>query len=143
MTCSIDDVIAFARGRHEGQKDKAGAPYIEHPLRVMGRLPPGDVTGRMAAVLHDVVEDQGVTSEELRALGVPAEVIEAVVILSHPKGEDDDVYWARIAGHALAKRVKLADIADNSDESRLALLPAEVASKLRAKYAKARTAIGS
>jgi (p)ppGpp synthase/HD superfamily hydrolase len=82
---TLDDAIALARQAHEGQVDKSGAPYIGHPLRVMARVS-GDHQ-RMVAVLHDVVEDTWVTAEHLAEAGCPAEVIDAVIAISHLPGE--------------------------------------------------------
>ncbi len=139
MTFTLNDAIALARQAHEGQTDKAGHPYIEHPLRVMvrARVPAGlDAEHvRMAAVLHDVVEDTDLTSERLRAFGCPAPVVAAVTALTHADGEARHDYLARVTADPIAACVKRADVADNSDPDRLAQLPAATADRLRAKYA--------
>jgi len=138
----LETAIELATRAHAGQVDKAGAPYIEHPLRVMKRLPPGDFEGRIVAVLHDVLEDTEVERADLEAAGFSAAVCDALRALTHRDGEPNRIYWARVADDPLARRVKLADIADNSDESRLSKLPPDVAARLRAKYARAREALG-
>lgn len=137
----VDEAILLATRAHYGQCDKAGHPYITHPLRVMSQF----VTPRlrMAAVLHDVLEDTDLTAGDLASHGIPPEVIRAVQILSHVGNEANVVYWARIAANPLARAVKLADIADNSDETRLVCLPAETAARLRVKYQRARVALGA
>jgi hypothetical protein len=63
---TLEHAIALAACAHAGQVDKAGQPYILHPLRVMLRLSGADE--RIVAVLHDVVEDTPRTIERLRAL---------------------------------------------------------------------------
>jgi (p)ppGpp synthase/HD superfamily hydrolase len=95
----------------------------------------------MAAALHDVIEDTSWTLEELRNAGVPVDVLAAVDVLTHRAGESYDRSVARAAGHPLARLVKLADNADNASEARLSSLSADVAARLRAKYAAARRAL--
>lgn len=114
----LEQAIAIAVEAHKGQVDKAGQPYILHPLRVMHRL--AGEAAMAAGVLHDVVEDAGWTPEGLRQAGMPDEVAEAVARLSRAEGETYEAFIARVAGHGLARRVKLADLADNMDMSRLA-----------------------
>lgn len=138
----IEEIIHFAKLVHLNQVDKAGRPYIEHVLRVMGRIPRHDVLGRMVAVLHDTMEDGSVTSDDLVRLGVPGEVIRAVKAITHLRGEPNEAYWKRVAGDPLARRVKIEDIGDNLDEGRLAALPEQTAARLRKKYAKALEALG-
>ena len=71
---TLERAIAIAAMAHEGQVDKAGMPYVLHPLRMM--LSVDTPEARMAAVLHDVVEDTAVTLDQLRAEGFPETVIE-------------------------------------------------------------------
>jgi hypothetical protein len=140
---TLDEAIALATDHHASMTDKAGKPYIEHPLRVMDAFDT-DVE-RMVAVLHDVLEDppligEPVTREELLERGCPMEVVQAVEVLTKRFGEGYPDYIERIrdSGNELAIRVKLADIADNADEDRLALLEKPEAGRLRAKYSQAR-----
>jgi predicted transposase YbfD/YdcC len=139
---TIDDAIARATRAHEGQTDKAGQPYIGHLLRVMGGVrieSELEEAAKMAAVLHDVLEDTMVTSADLRSEGCPREVIEAVEAVTKRDGEGLEAYLSRVAANRVAYAVKLADLVDNSDESRLRQLPHEDAERLRRKY---ETAIG-
>jgi len=117
---TLEDAIALAALAHHGQKDKAGAPYILHPLRVMLRMT-NDVE-RMVAVLHDVVEDTPYTLEALRRLGFPAEVVEAVDALTRreDEGESYEEFVIRAGRHPLARPVKIADLEDNMDLTRIA-----------------------
>lgn len=114
----LSDAIELARRAHAGQTDKAGKPYIEHPLRVMASQT--DDVARMAAVLHDVVEDTHVTFHDLWQAGCPEAVLEAINLLTHRRGDPYEAYVARIKNHSVARAVKLADLADNLDRSRIA-----------------------
>lgn len=109
---TLDDAIILATVAHRGQLDKAGEPYILHPLRVMLNF--SDLPGRMVAVLHDVVEDTSVTLAELGDRGYPQDVIDAVDALSRRKGAETYMeFVGRAKKDPLAKRVKVADIVDN------------------------------
>lgn len=115
---TLERAIAIAATAHVGQVDKAGQPYILHPLRVMLRL--DSPHERMAAVLHDVVEDTSVTLDQLVAEGFPAEVLSAIDALTKRSNETRLQAARRAAEHPLARRVKLADNAENMDLSRIA-----------------------
>jgi len=104
---TLERAIAIAARAHEGQVDKAGVPYILHPLRMM--LSVDTPEARMAAVLHDVVEDTPVTLEQLRAEGFPDSVIEAVRTLTKRDGEDYDAFIRRVGPNPIARQVKPAD----------------------------------
>lgn len=114
---SLERAIAIAAEAHVGQRDLAGAPYILHPLRVM--LAVEGEEARIAAVLHDVVEDTGWTLEALAAEGFAPTVIEALDALTKRPGETRLDAARRAAADPLARVVKLADNADNSDLSRI------------------------
>lgn len=110
---NIEDAILLAVEKHRGQKDKSAAPYILHPLRVMGMMQ--TETERIVAVLHDVVEDSDVTLDDLRQRGYSDEIVEAVDHLTRREGESYDAFIQRIKPHPLAVRVKLGDLQDNMD----------------------------
>lgn len=114
---TLEDVIAFAVEAHRGQKDKVGDPYILHPLRMMTRV--HGTHARMAALLHDVVEDTGHSLEELRAKGVPEPVLAAVECLTKREGEAYEQFVDRVIGNPIARKVKIADLEDNMDVRRL------------------------
>lgn len=115
---TIERAIQIAARAHAGQVDKAGAPYVFHPLRLMLSL---DTPGQqMAAILHDVVEDTLVTFEDLKAEGFPAEVVEAVRVLTKLPGESRLEAAHRAVRNPIARAVKLADVADNMDLKRIA-----------------------
>nr|WP_035743274.1 HD domain-containing protein [Parafrankia elaeagni] len=139
---TLTDAVALATRVHAGQLDKAGEDYIGHPRRVMdtvGRTAVGagvDVAyAQMAAILHDVVEDSDLTVPELADAGYPPQVVAAVDALTHREDEAIESYLLRVATDAIAVVVKRADMADNSDPSRLARLPAERAAQLASRYA--------
>jgi len=121
---SLERAIEIALIAHAGQTDKAGAPYILHPLRVM--LAQKTEAARIAAVLHDVVEDgDGWTLERLRAEGFSPEVLEAVAAVTkrpEEEGKDLETYLAfvrRAAAHPVGRLVKRVDLLDNCDLSRI------------------------
>lgn len=115
---TLERAIEIAAAAHAGQVDKAGQPYILHPLRVMLRVSTGHE--RMAAVLHDVVEDTPVTLVQLTEAGFPVEVVDAVAALTKRPGETRMQAAARAASNPIARVVKLADNAENMDLSRIA-----------------------
>lgn len=114
---NLEHAIALAAKAHAGQVDKAGAPYILHPLRMMLRLETLDE--RMVAVLHDVVEDCGITLEQLRAEGFSDDVVAGVEALTRLEDETYEAFIERAGRSPLGRRVKLADLEDNSDLSRI------------------------
>ena len=114
---TLERAIVIAAEAHAGMVDKAGQPYILHPLRVMLRL--STLDERVVGVLHDVLEDTKVTRGELRAAGFGEPVIEALDSVTKREGEDYDAFVRRAAGNPVGRRVKLADLVDNSDRDRL------------------------
>jgi len=115
---TLERAIALAATAHEGQTDKAGAPYILHVLRVMLRLKTPEE--RMAAMLHDIVEDCGWTLERLRAEGFPETVVMGVDAVTRRETETYEEFVLRAKADPIGRRVKMADLEDNSDVSRLA-----------------------
>jgi (p)ppGpp synthase/HD superfamily hydrolase len=135
MVFTVEDAVRIARRAHEGQVDKSGRPYIGHPIRVMDRVE-GE-HARMAAVLHDVIEDTQVTAADLLAAGCPRRVVDAVIALSKVDGEPMPDYLMRVAADEIALVVKRADIADNMSPERLKRLDQVTQDRLRAKYTEA------
>ncbi len=127
--------VAIAATAHLGQFDSAGAPYVFHPLRVMARA--ATAAERMVAVLHDVVEDTAWTLQALREEGFPSEVVAAVDRLTRREGEAYDDYIERVAGDALAARVKVHDLDDNLDRARF-VAPTDEDEARFARYERAR-----
>ena len=114
---TLERAIAIAAEAHAGAVDKGGAPYILHPLRVMLAMTGEDA--RIAAVLHDVVEDSAWTLDALRTDGFSETVVTAVAAVTKREGEDYLDFVRRAKRHPVAAEVKLGDLADNSDLSRL------------------------
>lgn len=114
---TIERAIAIASAAHAGQLDKAGQPYIFHPLRVMFRV--SSAHAQIAAVLHDVVEDSSVTLEQLAQQGFAPEVLQAIHALTKLPGETRLQAAQRAAADPVAREVKLADNAENMDLSRI------------------------
>lgn len=120
----LENAIRLAVEVHLGQRDKAGAPYILHPLRVMAAVEGEDA--KVVAVLHDVIEDgepDGI-EERVRAalsgVGYDTErLMAALDALTKREGEDYETFVERIVPNELARRVKLADLQDNMDVRRL------------------------
>lgn len=115
---TLERAIQIAAAAHAGQFDKAGQPYILHPLRVMLRVT--SERERIAAVLHDVVEDTDVTLEQLASEGFERVVLSAVEALTKQPGETRLQAAARAAADPIARAVKLADNTENMDLSRIA-----------------------
>ena len=113
----LDRAIELAKQHHEGQTDKAGKPYIEHPLRVMNQVESEEE--KIVAVLHDIVEDTDISLDDLRSEGFSEEVVSAVECLTKQDGENYDSYIERISFNPLAVKIKLADLEDNRDLTRL------------------------
>ena len=114
---SLENALAIAAAAHAGQIDKAGQPYILHPIRVMLSVENGDE--RIAAILHDVVEDTPVSFDDLESEGFSAAVVHAVRALTKTEGESRIEAALRAVKDPIARQVKLADVSDNMDLSRI------------------------
>lgn len=117
MMSSINRAIAIAVAAHAGQFDQGGEPYVFHPLRLMLQMKTEQA--QIVAVLHDVVEDSNWTFDMLAAEGFSDEIIAAVDAMTKRAGESRLEAAARAVKNPLARIVKLADNADNSDLSRI------------------------
>jgi len=115
---TFERAIEIAARAHAGVRDKSGEPYLLHPLRMVLRVSSPDE--RTAAALHDVVEDSAWTIEDLRAEQFPPAVIAAVDALTKRPGESRMEAARRAGADPIARRVKLADLADNMDPGRIA-----------------------
>lgn len=114
---TLERAIALAVKVHQGQVDKAGQPYILHPLRVMFRLE-GELE-RIVGILHDVIEDSELTFDDLRGMGYDQEIISALDGVTRRDGESYDEFVERSLAHPVSRRVKLADLEDNMDTRRM------------------------
>lgn len=153
---TLDDITALATFAHRNQSDKAGDPYINHPLRVLAAVQQQGARPyeQMAAVLHDVTEDTAFTCDMLIALGVPEAAVNIVRLVDRNASlnawrmlyEQPDLnsfptakefYYFNIRADPGALKVKLADIGDNLQPWRLSYLSEPTQERLRAKYAEA------
>ena len=120
---------------HKDQVDKTGVPYVFHPFHVAEQMTSEAST--IVALLHDVVEDTDYTLDDIVAAGFGKEIVEAVALMTH----EDDVpyldYVAKLKDNPIARAVKLADLAHNSDQSRLGEIDEETRQRLE-KYEKAK-----
>lgn len=114
---TLEQAISLAAKQHEGQVDKANAPYILHPLRVMLNVP--TIEHKIVAVLHDILEDTETTIEDLYQFGFQEHIIDAIVALTKKQGETRLEAAQRARQNPIARVVKLADINDNMDLSRI------------------------
>jgi len=117
MNSKLDSAIVLASQTHMGQKDKGGSVYILHPLRVMMQMENEDE--KIVAVLHDVVEDSSLTFDDLKNQGFSNDIIDALKCLTKEKGEAYEDFIERVSQNRLATKVKIADIKDNIDVTRL------------------------
>lgn len=118
---TLQRAIEIALEGHKGQRDKAGALYILHPLRVM--LAQTSEEARVVGVLHDVVEDcDGWSFDRLRAEGFSDAVIDALASVTKRPEEETDyaAFIARASSNPIGRMVKLADLRDNCDLGRIA-----------------------
>lgn len=136
----IERAIAIASSGHQGQRDKAGQPYILHPLRVMFRM--SSSTEMIVAVLHDLLEDTHWTLELLKQEGFSDTVLNAIDQLTRKQNESYEGFIERVGKDPLASRVKLADLEDNMDITRFGSLTQKDMDRLE-KYHRAWTVLQS
>lgn len=106
---------AYAEKCHAGQTDKCGVPYIEHPRTVASLL--RNPKEKCVAWLHDTVEDSSATIEDIRSI-FGDEIADAVELLTHDRSVPYLDYIKQLAANPLARRIKMADLFHNMDESR-------------------------
>ena len=129
----VEKARSLAIVAHDGAVDKAGAPYINHPMRVASMLESSEE--KVVAWLHDVVEDSDITINTIMEM-FGGETTAAVNAITHRKGESWADYLTRVKGNKIAKAVKIADLIDNSNLSRLPTVTANDI-KRQAKYNRA------
>ncbi len=113
----LEKAIQIALTAHRGQIDRGGELYILHPIRVM--IAQKTTTEKICAILHDVVEDTDVTLDYLSREGFTHEMLVAIEALTKLDGEEYEDYIGRITLNRVAMKVKLADLKDNMDLSRI------------------------
>lgn len=130
----LTGAIILAAEGHDGQVDKGGNPYIMHPLRLATKCNTDDE--RIVAILHDIVEDTDITVDDLITLEYPQHLAFAVDCLTRRDGETYMNFIARIKNNDLATKIKILDIKDNMDLSRIPFPSKEDESRLK-RYEKA------
>lgn len=113
----LEKAEKLAREAHQGQKDKSGADYIGHPIRVSARCK--SPKAKIAGLLHDTIEDTYVTAQTLKEAGFDDDIVDAVLTLTRQKDETYAEYIVRASQNEIAKEVKIADLEDNLDIRRL------------------------
>ncbi len=137
---TLEKAIILAAKHHAGQRDKGGQPYILHPLAVMAKVE--GLTAKTVAVLHDIIEDTEISTEDLYREGFSDEVVNAVLALTKKKGMTriEAAYQAK--ANPIALQVKLADLSDNMDLSRIPKLTQKDYDRLKI-YQKVKTILES
>ena len=113
----LEKALRIAVEAHVGQVDKSGKPYIFHPLRVCCRCFTDEE--KMVALLHDTIEDTEITAEDLLSEGFPPYIVEAILSISRNEDETYEEFVKRTSLNPLGRAVKLHDLEDNMDISRL------------------------
>lgn len=113
----LEKAIEIAFNAHVGQVDKAGQPYILHPLRLMLQFL--NEEERIVAVLHDVVEDSELTIDDLSVRGFSKSVVLAIECLSKKESENYNDFILRLSKNKLATKIKIEDLKDNLDITRI------------------------
>ena len=112
--------LELAVEKHKNQTDKAGNPYILHPLHVMENV--NSKEGKIVAILHDIIEDTDITENYLLKIGLSKRIVDAVVALTRSEDIDYQEYIKNLGSNPLAKKVTLADLEHNMDLKRLPTL---------------------
>ena len=133
-----EKAMQIAIKTHSNQVDKGGNPYIHHPVRV--EMMCDSSQERLVALLHDTIEDGDITAEYLLKQGFPHEIVDAVVSVTRNKGEDYFNFIQRCKENQIGRRVKMADLKDNMDITRLNELTKKDIERLK-KYHKAYKAL--
>ena len=113
----LEKALQIAVKAHSGQIDKAGSAYIFHPIRVSNRCSTDDE--RIVALLHDTIEDTEVTTEYLLMEGFPRNIVDAILSVTRNEDESYDDFIKRSRLNPIGRQVKLQDLEDNMDITRL------------------------
>ncbi len=130
----LEIALNLALNAHTGQKDKAGQPYVLHPLRIMHQMDTDEE--RIVALLHDVIEDSQYSDKDLIRHGIPENIVNTVMILSKNENENYEAFINKISKNKLAVKIKKADIIDNLNLLRLQAINSKEIKRIK-KYHKA------
>ena len=120
--------------KHHGQRDKVGAAYFQHPMRVAMKCEKDEE--KIVALLHDTIEDTDVTPDWLLAQGFSMDIVKAVLSVTRNPGEDYQEFVERAKKNPIGRMVKIHDLEDNLNVLRLKEVTPEMAERLT-KYLKA------
>lgn len=144
----IETALDIAIRAHDNMIDKAGKPYILHPLAVMMSKTP-DLIGvpgspmrsftpdeMCVAILHDVLEDcPEFILETLSAFRDYPEIVDALTAITKVKGETLTEYYVKVMANPMAHRIKLADMEHNMSYERIVCITdPDTRARLTAKY---------
>lgn len=124
----LEKAIQIATQAHKGQKDKAGAPYILHLLRVMQKGTTEEE--KICGILHDLIEDTEWTFEDLQKEGFSDNILQALQHITKQPGERYAHFIERVSRHPLSIKVKLNDLEDNLNITRLSKITPEDTDRL-------------
>ena len=130
----LDKAALICVTKHQGQRDKAGAAYFQHPMRIAMSCEKDEE--KIVALLHDTIEDTDVTPEWLKQQGFSDEIVEAILSVTRNPGEDYQEFVARAKKNPIGRIVKIHDLEDNLNVLRLSEISPEMAERLT-KYLKA------
>ena len=130
----LDKAATICVLEHAGQRDKTGAAYFQHPMRVAMKCGTNDE--KIVALLHDTIEDTDVTAEYLINEGFPQYIVDGILSVTKREGESYEDFVARAKENSLGRVVKLHDLEDNLNIFRLLELDTEMASRFN-KYLRA------
>ena len=133
-TPQTKEALKLCFAAHRDQTDKSGLPYVFHPFHLAEQMETEDEI--CVALLHDVMEDSDYTVDDIRAIGMPDRVIEALLLMTHDESVPYRDYVANLSNNPLARTVKIADLRHNSDLTRLDTITAHDRQRA-AKYARA------
>ncbi len=135
MNKLLEKAAEICIARHKGQTDKSGKAYFLHPMRVAMKCTRDEE--KIVAMLHDVIEDCGVTPEYLLAEGFPQEIVDAILSVTKQENENYTEFVARAKQNPIGRIVKIHDIEDNLDITRLSSIDKKICQRCN-KYLAAR-----
>ena len=130
----LDKAVLTSVTKHQGQRDKIGCAYFQHPMRVAMRCSADDE--KIVALLHDTIEDTDVTPEYLLSEGFPQYIVDAILSVTKRDGESYEDFVARAKQNPIGRVVKIHDLEDNLDVMRLDEVSPDMATRFT-KYLKA------
>ena len=123
----LDKAAKICVLKYAGQRDKTGAAYFQHPMRVAMKCSTDEE--KMVALLHDTIEDTDVTAEYLLNEGFPQNIVDGILSVTKQEGESYEDFVARAKENPLGRVVKLHDLEDNLNIFRLDSVSPEMASR--------------